>query len=266
MRALGVIAALAVLGAVAILALRPESGAGNTRTFRSDVFWDVSFRYPSHWHRGAWQNGSTMSMAVSYLSTDPMHDPCRRTTDSQGMAYRGRKAPRALRPGGVYVSVTRQGGWFGGSLDDIPGHEVRIADRPAKVTVERPGDCRLEGVDETMTATIGRINRFMVVQACLRGPNLARSEEQVLPCSTRSASTNRTDASGAVVQAKLFVWRGLTKRLEPATSPSCSTSRRVTCAQKFVPSGNDELDAHLEAEVDDPLDVRLARRAVRRRA
>ncbi len=57
-----------------------------------------------------------------------------------------------------------------------------------------------------------------------------------------------------------------TARIWPSLSSSSWASSRVTWAQMLAPVVQLQLDAHLEAEVHDPLDERLGRRCRRPRA
>lgn len=148
---------------------------------------ELSFEYPSEWERATWSVHSTFEGLVTYLSTEPLHDPCRRTADSVTC---GEPLPR-LRAGGVLVEWSRLG--FPDAdrhrLNAMPGAWTTVDGRRAKLAVDLLPVCRGVGADRSLYALIPVSPRgnYYELRACLREPRLVRSERDVrrLLASTR---------------------------------------------------------------------------------
>ncbi|MEO9174561.1 MAG: hypothetical protein ABI317_03525 [Gaiellales bacterium] len=169
--------ALVALAGSSEPALAAGASSPRTRAFSSG---GVSFRYPTAWKVSptAWRWTSSFEHLVSYLATQPMHDPCTRSSDGTTTC-----APPigALVSGAILVSWTREGtpGW---TLAKQAGRRTTLAGRPAKVAVSRPGTCRYLGAGETVTAQIALAAKSSSIrmQACLRGSTTAANERRVL--------------------------------------------------------------------------------------
>ena len=157
--------------------MQPASTAAPNQARYDDV---LAFTHPASWTPRKYDIVSSFSSAIVYLSNQPLHDPCTRTRLPGGALEISCGHPLThLDPGGVLIEWTREGfpNW---RLSDAPGTPTRIAGRPSRLAIRRPGRCASLGADETILASISRPsgNRYQLL-ACLRGPGLATSEQQV---------------------------------------------------------------------------------------
>jgi hypothetical protein len=168
---------------VVLLAAAGITGCGHSSkaTFHAQ---GIEFSYPKAWRLASYHEQSSFSSAVAFVSTDPMHKPCRTvSTGFGGSETTCGLAIGRLTPRGVYAS------WFAGVVrqNNAPRDpEVRIPGAKASVTIERPGICRRRA-DETITATISHIRSGIPVDpggytlfSCVRGPEIRKQERQVL--------------------------------------------------------------------------------------
>ena len=137
----------------------------------------LSFRYPATWHAGTWDDVSSFTALIVYLSTGRQHDPCTVTTSPGEKSVTCGDPMRTLPPGGVLVQ------W---DLDGFPGFRLpkpnaTIAGRPALQTKTSGGWCASLGGTETITVTIPRDQpgNFYQMEACLSAPNLPQQEAQI---------------------------------------------------------------------------------------
>jgi hypothetical protein len=169
--------ALVALAGSSEPALAAGASSSPTRAFAAS---GVSFRYPTAWKASpaAWRWTSSFERLVTYLATQPLHDPCTTSGNSTTTC-----APPlgALVPGAILVTWTREGtpGW---TLAKQAGHRTTLAGRPAKIAVSRPGACHYLGAGETVTAQIALAAKSSSIrmQACLRGSSTAANERRVL--------------------------------------------------------------------------------------
>lgn len=139
----------------------------------------LSFRYPATWHRGTWDEASSFTVLIVYLSTGPQHNPCTITRSPGVTSVDCTNPVDALPPGGVLVRWDDNGfpvsAWK-------PKPNTTIAGYPAEETVTSgPGWCASLGGAETITITIPRHqpDNFYEMDACLSAPNLSQHEAQV---------------------------------------------------------------------------------------
>jgi hypothetical protein len=154
-----------------------STSAPNQFRYHDDV---LTFSHPASWTPARYEVVSSFSSAIVYLSNQPLHDPCtRRHLPGGALEITCGHPITQLVPGGVLIEWTREGfpGW---KLSRAPGVPQRIAGRPSRLDVRRPGRCANLGADETILASISRSsgNGYQLL-ACLRGPGLAGSERQV---------------------------------------------------------------------------------------
>jgi hypothetical protein len=111
----------------------------------------LSFRYPATWHAGTWNDVSSFSAMIVYLSTGQQH--------------------------GVLVRWSADG--FPGFR--LPKPDATIGGRPALETKTSGGWCGSLGGTETITVTIPRDtpDNLYQMQACLSAPNLPQQEAQI---------------------------------------------------------------------------------------
>jgi hypothetical protein len=178
-----------VLAAVVAVIAASVAFAQLTRHDGRDRFDDgeLSFEYPSEWEPATWSVQSTFESLVTYLSTEPLHDPCRRTADSVTCG----EPLRRLSAGGVLVEWSHVG--FPDAdrhrLTAMPGSWTMVDGRRAKLAVDLLPVCRGVDADRSLLALIPVSPRgnYYALRACLRGPGLVRSERAVrrLLASTR---------------------------------------------------------------------------------
>lgn len=141
--------------------------------YRSAFF---AFRHPSGWKTFEFP-GSFHFNPLVYVSTQPGHDPCRKSDSSTTVC--GWPIDR-LRPNGVLI-VWENRGFPGGSFASVPGKALRVGGRSAKSATTRPGRCSAIGADETVDVAIQLPARenWTEMTACLRGPDLSAREREI---------------------------------------------------------------------------------------
>jgi hypothetical protein len=153
--------------AAAILLAGVIASSGTSATYR-DVW--VSFRYPDSWRVYHWTIPSREVRYIAWVSNARLHDPCVR----QRAGFDCKRPIDRLSRGGVLLT------WLFSSLPVPEGHQQRSG-----IWITRPGSCEDVGAAETIT----RRFRDYVVEACIRGPGLKRTQQQVLAV-LRSARFN----------------------------------------------------------------------------
>lgn len=152
----------------------PAAAAGAPATFTSSY---LSFRHPAAWttYPFKWA-GELHFRPLLYVSTQPVRDPCR----TKGKTVTCTWPVDRLRPGDVLITLENRGfpGW---SLDDAPGRPLRVGGRPAKHSIERPGDCGAIGGEVTIGVAVASPlpDNYTELTACLSGPKLAANERRV---------------------------------------------------------------------------------------
>jgi hypothetical protein len=143
----------------------------------ADTF--ISFKHPTAWKTYSFQQPLEMHFfPFVYLSTQAMHNPCstqgNETTCGWPLAH--------LEPGGV-LAVWQIPYVLPGTSHPT-GMRISVGGKPAWRRVTAGGECRAIGADRTIDVMVGQAREFT---ACLRGPNLARSQRAVnaLLASTR---------------------------------------------------------------------------------
>jgi len=150
----------------------------------------LSFDHPRRWREVHYDDTSTLSSAIIFLSNRPLHDPCVRSGGSTTCGYPATR----LRPGMVVVTWFTTGALRRGP--QIPHPNLTVSGQPARLDSTPTGACRRYGGQQTVTAhiRINRNNRFQML-ACLRGPDVRRNEalvRQMLATVRVSASPART--------------------------------------------------------------------------
>ena len=137
---------------------------GPTKTFTNGF---LSFRYSGCWTATTYNEMSTMSQTIVYLSDQATHDPCHAAAVGRTCAQPLSK----LRPGHVLVQWS-EGGSPNWNLDQIQGSPTTVGGQPARYDISRPGSCNGIGADETVSVTIARSTPFnwYRMTACLLAP------------------------------------------------------------------------------------------------
>jgi hypothetical protein len=117
------------------------------------------------------------SRLLTYLSTDPLHDPCTRTIQEVSCTT----PIRALSQGGVLVTWTEVG-MPGRRLATQAGKDYTFAHSRARVFTEHPGEANCE---QSLTANflyqrLPSHDEVLDMQACIRGPGVQMIERQLM--------------------------------------------------------------------------------------
>ncbi len=128
----------------------------------------VAFRYPAAWRSGTWDDVSSFSALIIYLSTGRLHSPCT-VTKKPGRTTVACGSPiRALAPGGVLVRWSENGSpdWH------RPKANTAIDGHPATETRTSDAWCTALQGTEVITVIIPRLlaDNWYEMDACLRGP------------------------------------------------------------------------------------------------
>jgi hypothetical protein len=148
-------------------------------TFRNET---VSFRYPNDWHAVHFDETSSFTASIADLSSQTMHAPCTTRHTSTGTETSCGWPVMYLRPGGILMRWEQNGfpvprSW---RFRDQPGQRLLVDGRPARQTINRPGDCSHLGATETIRTEIKRsaVGNDFSVTACLRGPGIDSLESR----------------------------------------------------------------------------------------
>ncbi len=142
----------------------------------------IRFGYPATWGALTSSDGGFVRSMI-WLSTEPFHKPCTSTTEGERTTVVCGSPVSSLRPNGVLVSW-RMGGTSSFNLDALPGIPAMIGGGSARIALLSNGmlfeGCRKLGGDEAILTWAARPRGgFYGLSACLRGPDLARSETEV---------------------------------------------------------------------------------------
>jgi hypothetical protein len=169
--ALAATAATAVLagGCASAASPHPAPAAAESSTATANFSgMGVAFHYPAAWRSGAWNDVSSFSALIVYLSTGRLHTPCTVTKSSGRTTVSCGNPIRALAPGGVLVRWSENGSpnWHRPKADTtIDGH-------PATETRTTEAWCAALQGSEVVSVVIPRLlaGNWYEMDACLRGP------------------------------------------------------------------------------------------------
>ncbi|MFL6239697.1 MAG: hypothetical protein ACJ735_09455 [Actinomycetes bacterium] len=120
---------------------RATQPVGPLRTFAAH---GLRFRYPARWRAQHYDETSSFTTSIVYLSTQQLHNPCRTSRNGSGTTIACGEPLRRLGPGDVLVQ------WYGFSAPATKPvrANTRVAGRPARressSCVELRGDSGLE--------------------------------------------------------------------------------------------------------------------------
>jgi hypothetical protein len=136
----------------------------------------LSFRYPSSWKVGQFNDASSFSASIVDLSNQKMHSPCKSTKVPGGTSSSCGWPLTRLRPNGVLVE------WSDNGFPDPqgsppalgPGLSRTVDGRAARIQITLPGVCKSIGGQESVDVIIARDvpDNTYSLTACLRGPGL----------------------------------------------------------------------------------------------
>jgi hypothetical protein len=137
----------------------------------------LSFTHPADWtaYPFRWA-GALHFQPMLYVSSQPVHDPCRTKGSTTACAW----PLRRLRPNGVLITWENRG-FPGFALASQPGSAIRVGGRSAKRLAARPGACAAIGGNLTIEYAIAQptADNWTEATACVRGPDLAQNERRV---------------------------------------------------------------------------------------
>jgi hypothetical protein len=159
----------------AVATLLPASAPASAQTawqeFHAPVGWHTpTFLYPSHWRVYHYQEASSFSTLVAYLSTVHVPDPCVRTPTSISC---GRPLNR-LSDSDILVTWTENGfpTW---NFASVKGRRIVVGGQPAKLqTVVGSVSVCPALTQESLDLVINRrgTDNYWEMLACIRGPGL----------------------------------------------------------------------------------------------
>lgn len=137
----------------------------------------LSFAHPAAWvtYANRWHPPVLHFHPLVYLSTQPIHSPC----STQGDATACGLPVDHLQPGGVLAFWQFNELPIAGPVK-LTGRQLRVDGHPAGLQDSADGGCRRIGADRTIEATVELDEDSLIsLTACLRGPNLAQSEQSL---------------------------------------------------------------------------------------
>jgi hypothetical protein len=144
----------------------------------------LSFRHPRQWRSYRYQQTSSFTDLLTFLSTDRLHAPCTVTRNASVTSISCGSPLSRLSPGGVLISWMAAG-MPGRTLAIVPGSWARIGGHPAR-TVYGPatGDCAKLGGAWQEQATIARgaglpSTNLVAMSACAAAPSVAQARQDV---------------------------------------------------------------------------------------
>jgi hypothetical protein len=136
----------------------------------------LSFTHPAAWKAYPFQwPGELHFQPMVYLSTQPVHDPCSTKGNTTSCGF----PVRRLEPGGVLITWNAS---YPPAMGFGPGSHITVDGHPARRVETAGGMCRTIGADRTIDVLIQTRpfpSTLTDFTACLRGPDLAQSEQSV---------------------------------------------------------------------------------------
>lgn len=142
----------------------------------------LSFRHPATWRPYQFDEASSFTILITFLSTSPLSDPCIRTATAVTCG-----PPHVpLGANGVLVTITDGSGPHAAGVPDahlssVPGVFTTIGGHPARVeTSASDVQCASTGAVSAIRAVVARATPpsqgdLLTFNACLAGPNPARA-------------------------------------------------------------------------------------------
>lgn len=183
------IVAVCALGASLVAAETSGSAHGGLSHYTTA---EVSFSYPAAWFRAHNDANTSSSHGIVTLSSQRIPVDCRPytvtgKTTATGPQYCVTRAPTTLKKNGVYVSWVAFGS-PGATLRSMPGRSAKVSGDSAKIEMAPPNTrtpirttCGGMGGQEQIRVTVAkRPSNFLLVDACVRGPNLKKETGEVI--------------------------------------------------------------------------------------
>jgi hypothetical protein len=179
-RVMQVVIGLAALTGL-ILSTGATTGASGRPAVKRYTDSEISFQYPAQWNIRHFNERSSFSIPIVFVSNETLHAPCRSFKVAAGEETTCNYPVKHLAKGGVLLEWTSNGTpTF--SINQVPGIAGKIGGLVSRLEVARPGTCHNIGADETITAIADRpspTDNFFELSACLRGPHLSTLADEV---------------------------------------------------------------------------------------
>jgi hypothetical protein len=145
----------------------------------------ITFRYLNAWHAQTYQEVSSFSNLIAYVSTEPLHDPCVTRTTNTGTEIDCTNPLKALRRNGIFISWDSYG--FPGQRLTTPtltldGHAATVQSGPADPSCVAIGGTRLVSANVALSLKLappGGHDQMLRMRACIAGPDTAQAETDV---------------------------------------------------------------------------------------
>lgn len=161
----------------------PLSSTPPTTAAGHFVAGELSFDFPGGWNQAFFDEQSSFSRVIVFLSTEPLHEPCTTRANSVGTETDCGSpiADNSLGSDGVLVTWLGMGfpGWSFdpnvGALGQIGGKAATVDDQAA------PEVCKTLGGERWMVATVPRSEPYnwYEMDACYAGPDLSGVRAQL---------------------------------------------------------------------------------------
>ena len=144
----------------------------------------LSFRHPRQWRSYRYEERSSFTDLITYLSTDTLHAPCTVTRNASGTAISCGLPLSRLSPGGVLITW-RTEGMPGRSLAVVPGTRMRIGGHQARtVSGAATGSCaKLGGAwqEQVLIARGGGLpsTSLVAMYACVAAPGVTQAKRYI---------------------------------------------------------------------------------------
>jgi hypothetical protein len=153
----------------------------------------LAFKYPASWAAREYDEVSSFSTLVVYLSNQPMVAPCKTTKSAKSTSVNCGLAVEHLGRGGVLAwwSLDSGPGWSFGK--DAPGEPINVGGHRARLSMSMTPQCGRIGADAAIQVVVEPPqvpDNWFQLDACIRGPGVSTAEAQVraLLASTRFGS------------------------------------------------------------------------------
>jgi len=155
----------------------------------------LSFRHPRQWRSYRYQETSSFTDLIAFLSTDTLHAPCTVTKNASVTTISCGPPLARLSPGGVLITWMTEG-MPGRTLALLPGMRTRIGGHRARaVSGAAAGSCAKLGGAWQEQVTVARDSglpstSLVAMDACVAAPGVAQARQEI----TDMLATVRLDA------------------------------------------------------------------------
>ena len=144
----------------------------------------LSFRHPRQWRSYRYQETSSFTDLITFVSTDTLHAPCTETRNASATTIVCGPPLARLSPGGVLITWMTEG-MPGRTLALLPGMRTRIGGHQARaVSGAAAGSCAKLGGAWQEQVTIARDSALpstslVAMDACAAAPGVAQARQEI---------------------------------------------------------------------------------------